>query len=165
MNTLEVVSIQHISLFIAVLAMFFTGWSSWATRKHNRLSVRPVIDSWVHRNEDDKDRHILVWIQNKGFGTGKVLSWDLLLNGRIVTEEVLIKDIETEFKGYFSISDFGEMTPNSYIAKDEKVTVLRVSVTDKFNNELVDKFDSRYSLQINYESLYGDEYTYESYPS
>ena len=55
------------SAFIALLVFTLTLWQGFQVRKHNRLSVKPVLDfCWVNNHE----KGILCQLVNLGVGPG-----------------------------------------------------------------------------------------------
>jgi len=152
------VLIAAIAAYATLQQMKQATLQSRETIKHNRLSVRPVIDSWMHEN----DNTVHYWIQNKGFGTAKIVSWDFFIEGQASSNDDFKADLKSQLNGTNAIYDDAHMTPNSFIAKDEKITVIKIEFTDSVDQDLFEKLNKRYVFKINYESLYGDKYIFES---
>ena len=67
-------------LATAVCALVATIWQGVVTRKHNRLSVKPVLT--LYREESDGK----IYIKNNGTGPALIRDYELYKDGRFVDE-------------------------------------------------------------------------------
>ena len=62
MNLEIIISIS--SVFIACMALFVAVWQGYATRKHNRLSIKPIL----HTSLDFSEGKVSLRVKNCGVG-------------------------------------------------------------------------------------------------
>lgn len=154
---------SHLAEIIAFLALAATSWQGWLARRHNALSVRPVLDSWLDTSEDT----LHFWIQNKGLGSAEIVSFDMELNGKKLIHDNLRKVLSNfPYKIDYSphISELNSHG-TSYLTKDEKVDLVKIkfeNLTDAF--EINEYLESIFSLNITYKSLYGKSFEYKISP-
>jgi len=149
-----------ISISIALSALLITVIQTHLTRKHNKLSIRPVLCDWVHTT----DNRITFWIMNKGLGTADISAFNFYIYDKKATLEEFQQDVNEQVKQNSIIVDTAGMSANSYLAKDEKVTVLDVTFQKDINidDSFIKHLDDRYKITIKYKSLYGDCFNYKS---
>jgi hypothetical protein len=70
-----------LSLLVAICALVLTLYQIHATRRHNRLSVRPHIRfGWTAGSSGDG-----IWIKNDGLGPALIEEFELRIKGNVVT--------------------------------------------------------------------------------
>ena len=60
------------ALLIACMALGATLWQARISHQHNRLSVRPVIETHVAWSKDREGLHFTVTLENRGIGPGTI---------------------------------------------------------------------------------------------
>jgi len=66
MTTADVIATA--SLAVALLALGATGWQGWLTRRHGKLSVRPLLTWHTLRVRNDHSFEVIFTLANKGIG-------------------------------------------------------------------------------------------------
>ena len=128
------------SLVIALCAMVATVWQAAIARRHNRLSVRPVLT--LYRREIEG----LIYVRNNGSGPAIITSYELYSNGKRLPLDSL--------DGIFStVTDVPELTPGVAIAVGESVELVK-AVTFLEASHTQPMEDLRF--RIVYESIYGE---------
>lgn len=150
----------YVSEIIAISALGLAFWQGWIARRHNKISAKPVLDSWLHTSESE----LHFWIQNKGLGTAEITSFDMKLGDLKFTSESLRETVLEISAGIDYENHIGELNShgNSFISKDEKVDLVKI----KFKNiqdasKINEHLESQFSLRIKYKSLYGDVHEYK----
>lgn len=159
--------IDALALIVAICAFGATFWQARSSKKHNKLSVQPLIVDenqieWIER----KFNYNLV---NKGLGTAKVKSFQFYWDEKSVSEKELRRNIEvmTRQGDTVEITNLGE---NYALSKDEVVEVVTIQIK---GTELSDKPDERFDkilkqlityarVSIQYESLYNDSFEFNT---
>jgi hypothetical protein len=54
------------------------------------------------------------------------------------------------------------MAPNTSISKDEEFIIYELIFTERYSNSVMSEIQKRYSFSIEFESLYGDKFSYKS---
>lgn len=134
-------------------ALVLTIWQANRVIRHQQISVSPLLDSWLHTS----DNEIHFWIANKGLGTAIIKRFSFLINGDELTNASLKSALA---KLPFSMtydSHIGELyNVKSYIAKDEKVDLLKLKVNGDADIDEIEKFlKTLITVDIEYQSLYG----------
>lgn len=152
---------------IAGLAFIVALQQVWSSRRHNKLSVRPLICD--HTDIDSANRSFTYHLQNKGLGTAKVIAFNFHWQGEILSEQALRTRLEklTRESDVVKISNMGE----SYaISKDEEVPIIELQVnsadiSDKPNDrldEILSQLITHCRINVKFESLYGESFTFET---
>ena len=74
--------LQSVPLFISLLALSVSVYSSWETRLHNRISVRPIVFFKANANERNGDLGLSV--SNTGLGPAILSNLTIFLDGQRV---------------------------------------------------------------------------------
>ena len=144
-------------IVISAAALFVAAWTLFVQRKHNRLSVKPALDDWTH--EDSSEFYFQLF--NKGLGTAKLTSFEILLNDKAITSDDLSKLLLDKLGADYNVH-VSYFEPNSHFAKDEERFILKVTSKHKDVSTKLPPLIDGLQLKINYESLYGDTESYES---
>ena len=133
-------SLALAGLVVALCAMVATVWQGAIARKHNRLSVRPVLT--LYRREADG----IISVRNNGSGPAIVVSYELYSKAKRLSLESL--------DGVFpTITDVPELTPGVAIAVGESVELIKaVTVLEASHVQPMQELRFR----IVYESIYGE---------
>jgi len=153
------------STLIACLAFFVAVHQAWISRKHNKLSVQPLIYDFM----DEGDKCFTYSIRNKGHGVAKVKSFKFFWAGLEITDEELRGKIKPyiKHKDHFKItnlgSDFG--MSNDEIFKLIDLTVVSDGLsdipTDRFK-KIINLIVTNCRVKIKYKSLYNEEFSFET---
>jgi hypothetical protein len=152
-------------VFIATLALFIALQQMWASRKHNKLSVRPLICD--HTDFDTQTMSFNYSLHNKGLGTAKIKSFSYMWEGQEITERELRTKVDalTKRKDEVKISNMGQ----SYaLSKDEVVYIIDIKikthdVSDKPNERLdrvTRQLITNCRVKVEFESLYDESFSF-----
>jgi len=163
---------QYAALFVSICALFLTIHQSRATRKHNRLTVKPHLTSFTDRVADPERKGIILvkaTLSNNGLGPAIIKSFEPLFDGMPIKAsdpEDLAEFVEKTLsvsilrdECYFSV-----LRKDYVLAKDQKVTVAQLSIVptlDVSYDDLKGALD-KFHLRVTYESAYGESFVYDS---
>lgn len=170
--------IEHnVSIIIALCALFVTAYEAWSTRRHNKLSVKPHITTFTYRHRNSNKSPsgetiltgtILIELLNNGLGPAVIQDFKVLLDNND-TGIKNIEDAETmstrllEGK-IINHKAFEIFNKDYHFAAKEKKCILQIVFpilkTQSFEDFVT--LISRLSLVINYKSLYGKKFKYDS---
>ena len=153
----------YVPIFISVLALVTSVWSAYATRTHNRLSVRPAV-GFEREMAGTKSGRAGFSLRNDGFGPARVSKLHLYLDGKPLSHwreiapalKVALSDLNAsgadvewyEFEGSATLRA-GELRP-LYIIK----------ITPERSTPLLDELlEKRLFMSVEYCSIY-DECNY-----
>lgn len=138
-----------IAIFVAFLALFISVWQGCEQRKHNRLSVKPLLgfDNISMNNAKS------IRISNNGLGPAIITSFS------IKDEEKILNAIDENPWEYFlkargirdSISSMYYFSSGSIIQSGETFTLLQWRPTDQRVLNL--------EIEIQYKSIYEEEFS------
>lgn len=135
-------SISYLAVFVAILALLVSLYEGYEIRKHNRLSLRPLIDSKTFVKEDDYFR---VEIKNAGLGPAVFKSFTITANGKNVENwNEAMREI-----GITQFSRLNTLNENEVFQREETVTLVKIdTVMANYNIGFI----------LRYESLYGEKF-------
>ena len=149
------------SILIAVCALILTVIQSIQNRKHNRLSVKPILEVNHHRLFTERS----IVIKNVGLGPAVINKCNLLIDGieREITENIWDEFLSTinlpklKFQ-FYSIAGHTTFEPGQM----EKLLYINCS---SLSNDILDEIDlnlKRISFIIKYRSVYNEKFEIES---
>jgi hypothetical protein len=143
-------------LLIALAALLLTLQQLWATRNHNRLSVRPVLVVRKDPTETGKDhfRDISVYIQNVGLGPAYVNQFEMLIDGHVVEPPKTERE-KLDMLDELGVSPAGKiytLDPKSTFTQNEKRTLL--TIERHISREQLEAILGRINYRVRYESGY-----------
>ena len=146
------------STITALCALGLSIWQGYINRRHNKLSVTPLLTSKLEQSKE----HSCFQLKNKGLGIAKITGYNLLVNGRLVTNDKFMADFyqrmpQTEFTGFY-LRHYDE---NSYIETKSSSTIvqLQAGLLTLVEREFI---KNRYTVSVEYESLYGEQFKFKS---
>lgn len=143
---------------IAMCALGLSIWQGYITRRHNKLSVAPLLTSKLEESKE----HFCFQLKNKGLGIAKINSFNFLVNGKLVTNNEFMSDfqqlIPQSMNATFYLRRYDK---NSYIDTKSASTIvqLQADLLTLVDRELI---KNRYTVLVEYESLYGDKFKFTS---
>ena len=149
------------SIIIAVVALVVAVWQGVITRRHNRLSVTPYLV--VACMVKSRKPQIELSLANRGLGPALIRKIRVKIDGEYVSNNVdlWLEHLKTlDIPWEYSQVDFPH--EGSFIAADSKQSLLVVEINnDNFNSlELYKQLKERFQIEIDYESIYGEEYKF-----
>jgi len=155
--------ISHFAVTIAALALIASVWQSFLFRKHNELSVRPLIDIEYHTEFKSLTNVISLNFKNDGLGPAIVKAHNFILNGTSLTEDE-VEDLAGSLCSFRNIEG-RLLTKDTVIRASEKINFL-IFDEDIFYCDMprfLEAYDRLLSLviKLEYESLYEDRFLYE----
>jgi hypothetical protein len=130
--------VQAATLFVAICALVVTVWQGVVTRKHNRLSVTPVLT--LYRRENDG----IITVKNNGTGPALIVSQEVYFKGEPVDENSFQKAIP-------HFVDSGHLLPGAAIAPGDEVLLFKsATYLDGSHIDILKELRFR----ITYESIY-----------
>jgi hypothetical protein len=150
----------------AVASLFVSVWSGIETRRHDRLSVKPILEITKDLSEDANDYGLI--LSNKGVGPSCEMKWELFVMDKLGEEQNVGKSLEGFKKardilgincnfGYYETLQPGDNQPIFWFRKAEWN-----KLSKKNQKDIAEKMD-KIKLKIVYESIYGETY-YLKYP-
>ncbi len=153
------------SIVIASLAFFLTVYQTKQTNKHNRLTVKPHLQTW---NTITKTT-CSVFLLNNGLGPAFINSIDYYLDKKKLESkenepvDVILGSI---FNGY--IEDpytTARFASNNVIKAGDKVTLVEFCIKDNYPHDqypIADIIGDRTDIVVKYKSIYEEDFTLDS---
>lgn len=139
---------------VALAALFISIYEVHATRRHNRLSVRPVLQLRITLHQGDPSG---LSVTNSGLGPAVILGARVWLDGTLIgswdrpaTTEV-IKHLR-EQPSVSTLVDGSTLLPGT-----RKMLICLDSYSPAKNSDFKALIETRLDFEIRYESLYGGE--------
>ena len=156
-NTLQQIT-AIATVIIALTAVFISIWQILSTRKHNRLSVTPLMRYYIVYNKSEMEQGI--YLSNTGIGPAIIISYKVTVDGKETPKNRYLDwslhtnklDIDNSFVR-FRKSNIGVT-----ISKGETLPLL--TACENIDKKQENKFLAallRISIEIEYESIYRDQ--------
>lgn len=146
---------------IAVASLGVSVYAVWATRKHNRLSVQPLLGLATSFNKNATSGLLL---SNFGLGPAKITNTKLTLGGKQIGEfsQPNVDQLRDPLPVRPHATTLGE---HPFLGKDYKEFLLSVDEFDSSDhNEFYKLIEDRLKIEIQYESIYGGKQFTVTYP-
>lgn len=128
------------ALVVAACALVVTVWQGVVTRKHNRLSVTPVLT--LYRREIDG----LITVKNNGIGPALIISHEVYFRGEPLEDDSFQNALP-------HLVDSGHLLPGAAIAPGDEVMLFKsATYVDNSHVEVLQALNFR----IKYKSIYNE---------
>jgi len=155
-STLDLVT-TIATIVIAIAAFVLSIWQFYASRTHNKLSVRPLLV--FEAFYDPTSRGFGIFVMNKGTGPAIISDFRILVDGDDKTTSApnpwaqALKNLDLNYKFIQHIS----LLPESAISPQERlplITADKTQITDGIRLHMKQKLP-RVGIEILYRSVYG----------
>lgn len=148
------------SAVIALCALALTLWQAVVTRSHNKLSVKPYLQTWSHT--DEANNRYQIDLMNNGIGPAFIKSFAIQVDGQTISgegTEPMNKALKILFPQYSYHSHQAYVVSGYMMSEKESRPLV---IIEFFGNqvpklEVVNHATKRTRLIIDYESIYGDK--------
>ena len=147
------------SVVVAVASLAVSAYVAWATRKHNRLSVQPVLGFRTTYSADGYSGLILI---NSGLGPARIIKSQLTYDG--VQFEEFNESNVNKFRSYLKAHDPQSVRPHATTLGGQQVLdtdyqqfLLGIDPCDPSELGKFRRVIEGLKLEIWYESIYGGE--------
>ncbi len=152
---------RHVAEVIALCALAFTAYQAYVQRRHNVISVRPHITTFVNRNRNQNAGYLEFRIINNGLGPAFINSFQVYLSGTPCDPNKAVSSLLQGRRVNTSITTLGD---DYAMPSGEARTLLAVAFPCTSQEEL-DKMAERLDaldLELHYSSAYGEIFSYDS---
>jgi hypothetical protein len=144
--------------FISVVACSISIWQASLSKKHNLLSIRPML----HYDCGIVDNDLILIIKNTGMGPAIIKSWSVKFNGISLgnnAHEISVKlfeELEVEHLG----GDFYLPGKGQAMAAGTNYRILKIKglALDKETQERLVNELTLLTINFSYESIYGETF-------
>lgn len=155
-------SISLASAVVAVCALGITVWQACLTRKHNKLSVRPMIGTMEYQDVKDNIGAIGFNLENSGVGPAIIRKFVLLYGDKEVScnnRKTFDDFLRSKTEGCVNVYT-GSLVPGYAMPAGSKHPLLTITY-DAQKQDV--SFVHDLNLVVDYHSIYQDEvFTYDS---
>lgn len=152
---------DHSAEVIALCALIFTAWQAIIQRKHNKISVKPLLLTHTDRDKYNQAARLQITLTNSGLGPAFVNEFSVLVNGKTCDFE---KAVEETLGPQAKNSTHTVLREGYAMPHNENVVLLAVKFRAD-NWEEVDAFEAKldvFDLIIKYSSAYGEKFTLDT---
>lgn len=146
------------SVLIAFSALVIAAYSSYETRKYNRISMTPVLDDELVFNTASE--RIGLFVENKGVGPAVIDKWELLVDGEHYRKHGIERfEKLTEFLNLEENVNWGYFKPGSLLLQGQCCELFAVDSAPysiRRNDDLRSALE-RITITITYTSLYKEK--------
>jgi hypothetical protein len=158
---------DNAAIIVALCAFGVAVYQAYATRRHNRLSVRPHLVVFTERHNDNGKGKFAVTLRNSGLGPAIIRSYGALLHDEPLStrDGMVIKNTVSKVIGRDAPHvGFHRLVKGDSVAKDQEMTLLSIAFACPTPPEYqaVMKSLDRLSAAIEYQSIYGEKFKYDS---
>ena len=152
-------------IFISMCALGLTIWQGYLTRKHNKLSVKPIIDSM----QDSHGSSFKLSIENHGLGVALVSDIKYFLKETEVSKTdfgLAFNEIISKIGGQNGkMGTFDISKDNLFPLKagsDFTLLEADISLEAELVSQCRNLFMNHFTFEVDYTCLYGEKYNYQS---
>ena len=158
MNYLFEIIKENAVIIIAGLALLLTVWQGWQTRKHNRLSVKPLLKI----TSDGSKPHRVQWLElkiiNQGLGPAIIKNFILQFDGKELTRNNYrshLRKLNEKLEGRGNeVLKMGFLISDSVLKMGESNLLLNIKYDSEiYNMDSLKKID----ILVEYYSIYKDK--------
>ena len=156
-NTQTIISVASAS--VALAALFISLWNAWATRCHNRLSVRPNLSIIKHILPNSPQLRIIV--RNNGLGPAIITGLHIFIDDskQTFTRATHWQDIVAKLRIFGgTINGYAMHDTESLRPGDELLLLEIIDCTKTYNTQDIHTEIARLKIAIDYSSMYGDTF-------
>jgi hypothetical protein len=154
------------SAIIATCAFFTATWQACATHKHNRLSVKPLLNTWTEHSHHS----YTVQLSNIGVGPALIDSFSIYVDDKKIDgvgSEPISKAVNILFpQNPPDILRRSHLSKGGALAANQSIDVVTLQFDQRtaLTPELLEHLSKRVKLVIKYTSIYQNKvFTYDSY--
>lgn len=156
------------AVIVAGFAFVATAWQGAITRRHNKLSVTPMLMFHHEKRITAEGTHFRFVIKNVGIGVAAVTDRYFTIKGQRhspTDPKKVIKEICNIAVGnmfQYAITSEGLFGPKAKIPAGAEITLLSVffpGMKAPELHEVVETLAERIDFVVEYESIYGDKYS------
>jgi len=155
-------------LVVALSALILTLWQLYVLQRHNKLSVRPLLATWIH--VEDNPTTVLITLINNGLGPALIKKFNYCRADGSPLEGKPDKRIGNAMASYFSdysdviAIDTSFMGIDYAMAPGEVKTLVKLVFNCKNppSEEFIDEQFAKVRLQVEYWSFYEEKFDYDS---
>lgn len=160
----------NLSVFVASIVAIFSAYQALLLRKHNRLSVRPHITTWVRHSEKGGKHYLRLFLENNGLGTAIIKEFKLKFDGKELGANKEIPALVREIRALvadedcLSYDNCAILGYGSSLRDGKEIAVVSLTCTpnDTTNMEDFEAFMDRFEIEVRYKSIYGEVFTMSS---
>ncbi len=151
------------AIFIAALAIISTVWQGYIARRHNRLSVKPLLG--FHYKLKSVNGYYGIDIENRGLGAAIINKLYLYVGGKFIghvnSEKVWTTGLTSLFSDSVVQFSCKKLTGKCTIKEGESLNILKFPDCNRSEKEMASKLEL-IEFEVKLESIYGEKFTEHS---
>lgn len=153
---------QYAAEIIAGCALGLTVYQAYLSRRHSRLSVRPHLTQFIHRDKKPGQAMLMYRLLNNGVGPAFIKSFQILLDGQLVVDpDRALASVLSGRRYNHSITQLGD--DYAMIAGEARdILILVLPLAEGEALEQVEAELNRFDLVVEYESAYEESRTLDT---
>ncbi|WP_346829447.1 hypothetical protein ABDX87_20050 [Pseudomonas abietaniphila] len=158
-----------VTLALTAMPAFIALWFTWsqnnATKKHNRLSVTPHLDSMTHTTLLENSYIYKYSITNNGVGPAILVEAKITIDGVEIDTDETLPDAVRKLLAGIRDDQFSHQSVaiGSFISPGTTIEIVSITCASKEILEQVkNKARLRAHIFLRYKSIYGEEKTFDS---
>lgn len=159
-----------VAVVVSLCALLLTVYTAWLSRRHNLISIRPRLASFVQNglgNEPEGDPYLRidVGLTNTGLGPALISSYELLVDGVPVPAdepEIMFASIRAVMAEDYihPLCSFGSLKKGYVMAVGERFPVAVLAI--RRPSPGIKAAMKRFHLRVRFLSLYGESFIYDT---
>jgi hypothetical protein len=157
MNSNTAISLA--SAVVATAALFISIWNAWATRRHNRLSVRPHLA--LSKKTSPNAPQLTIDIKNNGLGPAIMTSIRVFVDDidQSLTRAAQWQDIVAKLRIFGGmITGYAMLGAEALRPGDTRLLVSINDPTKIHDVQTIQAETTRLRIVVEYSSMYGDKF-------
>jgi hypothetical protein len=153
---------EHVAEVIAICALAFTAYQAFLQRQQSRISVRPLVTTFVNRRRRDKVGELEVLLMNNGLGPALVKRFQVYVNGAECEADAAVTNLLGEMRVFHKeVTTFADDYAMPASTGKTLLAIKFPCATDDDMQNMVDRLNV-IDLELVYWSAYRERFTYDS---
>ena len=149
-------------ILIGTSALILTTVTVYQTRKHNRLSVTPHLDTFL----DHSNNEIILYLLNNGIGPAKIDDVTLFIDGsphKGDLKKIAFNQIQNILLNGLTVVNATHLDSSFSLLNGSSIPLFKVTIaSDQYSGDEIENNLKRIHLLINYSSFYDVKYKHDT---
>ncbi len=162
--------IATMAMVVALFTGIFTAYHAFLTRKHNRLSVKPHITTWIDESNVNKYYILRCDVMNNGIGSAIIKDYSVFYEGNKIGSSQNRKKLEIAIEEKLKtqqdiirkkVAVFGKDFPFPAGSK-QTLFEIQIPTHSQFDKKPYQEFLDKFDADFTYECMYGKKFKHST---
>jgi len=119
--------LSFFAVVITILVLTASVWQGYLFRKHNQLSVRPLLELETGRERKGSDKLLTITLKNEGLGPAIIKKYTIELYGDELSQKKLYQLVKDGLCGFSSFAYLNILPKGTIVRAGDSISILGVN--------------------------------------